>query len=297
MLSLSSRLLAQRDSTLADAVRAARTLGFSALSVARAAPAPRSGDLAAARNETAVRLASLRAGCLDPAAAGRAECDALGSRDEPRRARAVESAREHAAFAESIGCPLVVLDGGVVEGAGLDDRVRRLEGEVDRGAPPGELLEEIRLTADRGRVAHMDRLCRSLHDVVRRNGGMRFALLPATRPHGVLNARALEDVLDDLRAPNLGAWIDVGASKAGERLGGDPLLDTLGRFAPRLVGLDLHDARGLADRRLPGEGEVDWRAVAEHAPLLAVRVLDLDAGTPKDAIVEARRVLESMGLG
>jgi len=296
MLSLSTRAIARRGATLADALRTGRELGFKAVSIPLAGPAPRAGAIAAAQAETGSRVASLRAGCLDGEGNGRQPTEELGSLDDGKRARALAAARDHVALAKAVGCGVVVIDGGAVEGAGLDDRVRRLEGEVDRGAEPGELLEEIRISAERTRLAHLDKLCRSLHELVRRHDGLRFALLVAARPHGIATARTLDDVLDDLKASNLSAWIDVGRAKTAERLGGPPVADLLAAFAPRLAGVDLHDARGLAEHLAPGDGEVDWRAVAENVPAGALRVLDLDGGAAPAAIVEIRRVVESLGL-
>jgi sugar phosphate isomerase/epimerase len=112
----------------------------------------------------------------------------------------------------------------------------------------------------------------------------------------LLTIAALRDVLADVRAANLGIWADVGRLRAAERLGCEGISLVLPAFAPRLLGLDLHDARGLRDHLPPGQGEVDWKLVADNVPRAAARVLDLEVGTPADVVREARAAVEKLGL-
>ncbi len=296
MIALGTRALPTREASLAALLETAREFGFDALVLAAKDTAPPPGPLAAARARTGVRIAALRAGCLETRTAARRPTEELGSRDEARRERAIASVREHAAFAKSIGCPRIVLEGGAVEGAALDERVKRLEGEVDRGAAPGELLEEIKLLARRDREAHLERLCRSLHAIVRPLDDLRFSLLPATRPHEILDLESMRDALADLHAPNLDVWFDAGRARAAEHLGGEPSVAILSAWAPRLAGIDLHDSSGLREHLRPGDGEVDWRMVAELVPRTALRVIDLEMGTSAATLRESRRLVESMGL-
>src|SRR5258705_13737295 len=89
MLSLSTRPIARRGTTLADALRTGRELGFKAVSIPLGGPAPRVGALAAALAETGSRVASLRAGCLDAEGNGRRAPGGLGAPDEGGRAAAL----------------------------------------------------------------------------------------------------------------------------------------------------------------------------------------------------------------
>src|SRR5262245_11538206 len=253
MLSISSRSFAPPGATVAALLPAARALGFTSVSISFHEPRLRRGATAEGRTATGVRIESLRSGGAE-----------LASLDEARRQQAVSDAVVDAAFAESLGCRTVVLEGGASEEPGLEERVRRLEGLVDRGEPSAELLEEIRLQARRRLDAQLDRLCRSIHAVARRMPELRFSLLPAVRPHQLLFSESLAAVLSDLKLPSVSVRIDVGESRAAEALGGEPLALLLPKFAARVTGLDLHDARGLRSHLPPGDGDVDWRLVADH---------------------------------
>lgn len=297
MLALGHHVFGARNTTLAALLPVARQLGFQQLSLTTVDSVPRPGPFAAAQRETGVRIVAVRAGCLDARiGATRLASEDLASLDAARSARAFSALAEHAAFARSVGCPLLLLDGGRGDAPGLDERVRHLEGTVARGESCAEAAEEIRLLARKDRDLQLDRLCRLIHRLAREHAEMRWALLPATRPDELLDADSARAVLADLRLPQLGVWVDVGRQRVGERLGCEPSVHVLATLAPHLVGLDLHDAQGHRDHLVPGDGEVDWRMVSEQAPRGATRVLSLETAARREDLQRAQHVLESLEL-
>jgi sugar phosphate isomerase/epimerase len=295
MLALTTRCFSPRGS-VAELCAAAAELGFRSILVANHDVAPRPGPVERAAASVGVRVCALRAGCLEARTTTRRACEELGSLDEGRRERAVRALHDHAAFAKSLHCQTVVLDGGAAEGPSIDARVQHALGVVDRGEPAAELLEEIRMLVSKNRERHLERLARSLHAVVHGHPEMVFALLPAARPHELLDASALLDVLADVKSDRLRVWFDAGASRAGERLGCEPSVRLLSQIAPRIAGLFLHDVHGLREHLPPGQGDVDWKLVKDHAPRAAIRALDLEVGSGAVAVRESARILGTLGL-
>lgn len=297
MIAVSSRALQRRASTVAALCDEAHARGFRALGISDEPSVRGAGVFSAPSGSPRVKVVSLRAGCLERVAGRRADAKALGSADAGRAAAAVELALEHATLAANVQCGLLVLDGGHVEGAGLDERFRSAEGLVERGEPCGELLEEVRRLAAPRRSGHLERLCRAVHGIARSRPGLALALLPASRPDGLLTLGALQDVLAELRGLEVGVWVDVGHAKARERLGGEPLAVVLPAVAARVVGIDAHDCQRLQEHLTPGDGEVDWKLVAANLPRRAVCVLDVEASDAKALGAAARAAAQMLGRG
>jgi sugar phosphate isomerase/epimerase len=55
-------------------------------------------------------------------------------------------------------------------------------------------------------------------------------------------------------------------------------------YAPRIIGMHLHDAVGVTNHHAPRSGNVDWRGLARYAPSNVVRVLEVDRTVSADAV-------------
>jgi sugar phosphate isomerase/epimerase len=286
MIAVGSRALGLRQATLAQLRGAAHAAGFAALGVGGS---PRvTGAGAPEGGAGRVKISALRAGCLDARGGAKPPSEELGSLDAARGEAAVKSILAHASLAASAACSLVVVDAGDVEAPGLDERYRHAEGLAGRGEGFDELLDEIRRIAAPRRDAHLERLCRRVHEIVKGAAGAAVALAPASRPHGILTVAALGDVLAELKGLPVGVWIDVGRAAARERVGGEALTVLLPAVASRVLGLDVHDCDGLREHLTPGEGSIDWKLVAENAPRGAVRVLDVEPASAEALRLAAR---------
>lgn len=74
-------------------------------------------------------------------------------------------------------------------------------------------------------------------------------------------------LIDAMRARGVtGYWHDVGHAHVRQVYGVGDELAWLERFCDSLVGLHLHDARGFHDHLIPGEGEIDFEAIAARVP-------------------------------
>ena len=95
-------------------------------------------------------------------------------------------------------------------------------------------------------------------------------------------------------SPALAAWYDVGHGERKARVGDWPVEEALALTEAFTVGAHLHDVRGAEeDHRAPGEGDVDFAALA---PLLGrpglIRVLEPAPDVSPDAL---RRAIARLG--
>lgn len=93
--------------------------------------------------------------------------------------------------------------------------------------------------------------------------------------HEIPQLEEMEDILNEFQGSPIGYWHDVGHAEKTCRLGITPHEDWLSQFKERMIGIHLHDVKGLHDHYLPGTGNVDWDFVAEYLPKGIIMVCEI----------------------
>ncbi|MGB9723897.1 MAG: sugar phosphate isomerase/epimerase family protein [Chloroflexia bacterium] len=96
--------------------------------------------------------------------------------------------------------------------------------------------------------------------------------------------------------PEVGFWYDVGHAYRLEALGFYPQAVWLERYGGRLVGVHLHDSRGLSDHRPPGTGEVPFGRLLPLLPAQGLRVLEVQHGYRSEELSQGLDVLRAAGV-
>lgn len=107
------------------------------------------------------------------------------------------------------------------------------------------------------------------------------------------------ELLREHPADVAGYWHDVGHAEVLARLGLVPLEAWRELLATRLVGVHIHDVRGLTDHRAPGAGDiggVDFRALASQLPPSALRTFEVDQHEPAAALASGLLTARAAGL-
>ena len=87
----------------------------------------------------------------------------------------------------------------------------------------------------------------------------------------------------------LGYWHDAGHAFVNESLTLIPAGSLIGAYSQNLIGVHLHDARGLNDHLVPGTGEIDFKKIVSGLKKDTLKVLELKPGTPNSDISRAIR--------
>ncbi|MBW2138526.1 MAG: TIM barrel protein [Deltaproteobacteria bacterium] len=74
----------------------------------------------------------------------------------------------------------------------------------------------------------------------------------------------LRTIFEEFEGSPIGYWHDTGHAHANEVLGIIRRGELLEAYGGRLLGIHVHDARGLEDHLVPGAGEIDFRAKIRH---------------------------------
>jgi len=225
----------------------------------------------------------------------------LASRDETERLLAVRYHEASIDMAAQAGARRVVVHLGHV-GGGMLDGERRLR-EL---WPMRDLVaEEVARTVDatlRERAAlapaHLEPARRSLAALAAHAEARGVTLGVESRLlfHEFPLPQELATLLAEHDPGVVGYWHDVGHVEVHHRLGltdRNAWFDLLG---DRIVGVHLHDVRGIVDHRAPGTGDVDFAWLAARIPATAARTFEVDQHEPDEDLARGLGVLRVAGF-
>jgi sugar phosphate isomerase/epimerase len=224
----------------------------------------------------------------------------LAALDETDRCEAVEHHLRTIRYAGEHGIRYMVVHlGGMSRMLSEENRLRRLH---DTGRMDSDEAREQQRQAHLSRAAaigpHLEAVRRSLDELVSEaaRANVIIGLENRLHFHEIPNAHETLALLAEYSAENAGYWHDTGHAEVQARLG---LIDAAAAIASlkhRIVGMHLHDVRGIRDHRAPGNGDVDWTYIAEAIPDSAWITLEIDQHEPEPMLGEALSFLRERGV-
>lgn len=277
-LALSTRYLGRRPFTSAQVLAVMKTIGIRRAVLSDAVPMPDAGDLARTLKPAGAQVVAVEAR-FTPEAEGESPPSLLApSRDAV--AAAMRVARRSAAIAKEVGAPLVVLHLGEHALEHRRERDAELRARLTTHGVDDEALRVARaLEVDLSRrlEADLERACRNLFALAKAEPEIRFAVATPESFAGFPNHRALGLLLSELKSVRLGYWHDVGVAHLHERVRLAPPLGFSGDYASAIVGASIHDVAGTQMHLPPGSGELDFAAIRDALPSVAIAALEIDA--------------------
>lgn len=297
-MELTNSVFAARLTHGVDQLREAFGLGFERLVLTQTDPPLDPTGLADALVESGGRVPALEFGCLDSGELARQGTAWFAGRDDRSRTVALQSFQRHVRLAASLKASRVLLVPAPLPDRGIEERLRRVRDlhQEGREAQVTELIEEISLQLAEERDEATDRLCRVLHALLAAAPGLELAFVTPELPGCFPDEDALEFLFEDLSRHAIHYWHDTARSQVHANLvGGDPTR-WFDRFGSRLRGAYLNDAEGLERGLLPGEGQVDFKALRSQLTPQVTRVLHLRAGSNRQGVLGARYAFESLRI-
>lgn len=244
-------------------------------------------------------IASLHAPCprtIDLVAQSRNDL-LLSSLDEERRKEAVSMVQGSIELAAYLGAFSVVLHLGRVNADWkLEREVREAFQQGKKGRPRYRaLVERLKEARALGKEAHLEAVIRSLAEIAEhaRLKGVKIGLENRYYYLEIPNHEEMGMLLK--LDPLLYYWHDTGHAQALENLGFTPQEEWLRTYGERMLGVHLHDIVGLRDHGIPGQGEIEFGALAPYIPTEALRVFEIDPPYSPEEIVAGWRHLEKTG--
>jgi sugar phosphate isomerase/epimerase len=223
----------------------------------------------------------------------------ISSTNEENRREGVKAIRRSIDLASRIGAAVVVIHAGqACPETGLEKKLKALLASGRRAsdeyrAVQGQLIRVRAEAAEAG----FESVRKSLGELLAYAEESGVCLGIENRYHYVEFPSPDElQILLDLAAPGrIGFLYDVGHAHTLERLGFYPHEEWLQRFAPRMVGMHLHDVVDTTDHYAPGLGDVDFSMVAKYLPENAFRTCEFQTFNTPEQLNAGLKVLVEHG--
>ncbi len=206
--------------------------------------------------------------------------------EDPRK-EAVRWTRRSIEHAGSVGAKALVLHCGRVE---MNAEWKRLSayyrnGQIQKPEARNFINSKL-VERNKERPIFLDSLLRSLEE-----------LLPTAEQHHIVlglenryhyhelpGPEEFDIIFEKFSGAPIGYWHDTGHAHAQEILGIISKDELINRYHEQLVGVHLHDARGIDDHLPPGFGEIDFYGIGSRMKADTLKVIELKPGTPDSEV-------------
>lgn len=215
----------------------------------------------------------------------------LASLDWEERRLAIRYTIRTIELAHELEAEVVILHLGFVALEGTNAAFYRED--LFKGEKKGEFLRQRANKVQK----HLDALFLALEPIAKRAESLGIILGVENRnyPHEIPLADEIGLVLEAFEGAPFGYWHDVGHAHVLECLGFVNQRELLERYKDHLIGVHLHDAKGLKDHLPLGKGEVDLQALRPFFSEVR-KVLEVHPPVEEKEIKEGLSYLQDIGL-
>ena len=202
----------------------------------------------------------------------------LSSLNTDERAEAVRRTIQTMELAVELEAPIVVLHLGEVDTYDRSYLMRDLYNYGEREFEAfDQKVTEATEWRKRKETKHQDAVLRSLDELNECALKMELHIAIENRPHyyQIPNLDEVGLFFEAFYGSPMRYWHDIGHAALQEKLGvcwADAWID---RYAEHLVGVNLHDLKGLAAYHAPGTGDLEWDELFEQLPSDVLKVLEI----------------------
>ena len=104
--------------------------------------------------------------------------------------------------------------------------------------------------------------------------------------HEIPNFSEIGTILREFEGGKVRYWHDVGHAGAQENMGICRQKDLLDAYSEKMVGIHLHDVKGLDDHFSPGQGEIDFDEITPFIKPHLIKILEVHSKVPTKELLE-----------
>ena len=283
---------------LAKTFAAGRKMGFEAFELNGPSGPIDLPALLKAIEKHGVRISSVHAVCTEEEIPWWSTWgDWVGDADGDRRREGVRLAKGTLDIARRVGAPAIVLHCGLLPVPDADPFERAVFKSLGEGITPPKLKEQIQaFDNERRRYAgpYLDALETSLKELCEYAPEIVIGIETPYHIYSIPHGDEVQRVLDNVAAPNLRYWHDVGHAHLLDLIGFVDHLSHLDRCGGRLAGMHIHDIRGVHDHQPPGTGDFNFGALKKYLRPGVIRVIEVHSEQSAKAVKKGRQHLAEM---
>jgi len=224
----------------------------------------------------------------------------LNSDDDDERKLAVEHTRRTIDWAARLGAKAVVMHLGEVNTGNAGRELGNYVRQFGRGGMLYKKYWEVFVKAREERApGYLEKLMRSLDDILpfAADKGIKLGMENRFYYHEMPNIEELSVLFEKYPGAPMGYWHDTGHAEMFVRQGWvKEHADFLKPFAGRMIGLHLHDLRGLSDHFAPGSGDFEFKNILPFALDAPLRIVEAHAKATPEEVRNSITYLASRGI-
>lgn len=224
----------------------------------------------------------------------------ISSENEENRCQGVRMVMRSIDLAANIGAKLLVIHPG---NSGVknhfETKIRELVDSGQKGSPEYQEQFEYLLNIRKENLApRMDAVEKSLKELLEyaKKPGIKLSLENRYHVMDIPTIDEMERLLTLGDESQIGMQLDIGHAIVLDRLGFFSCMEWLERFGKRIMGVHLHDVRGLVDHFAPGLGDIDFTPIVKYIPLTAIRTLEIRGNNSMENIIQGLEILNKVGI-
>ena len=221
----------------------------------------------------------------------------LSSRNERERAAAVSAAVRTVQAAQEVGASAVIIHSGQVP---LLSSSREIFSQMqlrENIADPFLRRQLVKLTArrEKRKARYLTQTIKSLKEIEVQAAacGVKLGIENRYYPEEIPSLDELGKIFSEIDSPWVGYWHDVGHAQVKENLGLEDHEEYLRRYSGLMIGMHLHDVRGLRDHRAPLTGDFDFSRLKKYMPADLTKVVEVHSFATAEEIRRGLSFLET----
>jgi sugar phosphate isomerase/epimerase len=203
----------------------------------------------------------------------------LSSTDADERSNAVKYTIRTIEHAHELEAIAVVLHLGTVDMPSPVEGFARLHATGKVGNEEATVfLDEQRRIRKGTRQKHLDAVLMGLEELnkVAERNGVILGIENRYHFHEIPDFEEIGLIISRFEGGNVGYWHDIGHARVQENLailGRHQLLEA---YSEQVVGVHIHDVRGLDDHLAPGQGKVNWEEIKPYINPSVPKILEVN---------------------
>jgi sugar phosphate isomerase/epimerase len=223
----------------------------------------------------------------------------LSSTDSEERSKAVKYTIRTLEHAHDLGAKAVILHLGRVDmpSPALDFLRLYRSGKIGETEGLAFVKEQERIRE----ASKKNNLDAVLLSVDKLNGeaekrGILLGIENRYHSHEIPDLEEIGLILGKFKGGSIRYWHDVGHAMAQQNMGLNTQRKLLERYSEEMIGIHLHDVRGLEDHLAPGQGDVEYSQVKPFMKPSTIRVLEVHAKVNRRELLKGIRFVRKSGI-